>query len=47
MLKTADRAVHFEMDGRNMPIQAKSIRMVAKHLAREAEQAEGLAREAD
>jgi len=47
ILKTTGRAVHFEMDGRNIPAQAKSIRMVAKHLAREAEHAEGLAQEAD
>ncbi len=35
------------MDGRNLPIQAKSIRMVSKHLAGEAEHAECLAKEAD
>lgn len=32
---------------RNIPIQAKSIRMVSKHLAGEAEHAECLAKEAD
>ena len=47
ILKTTGRAVHFEMDGRNLPIQAKSIRMVSKHLAGEAEHAEFLAKEAD
>jgi alpha-beta hydrolase superfamily lysophospholipase len=47
ILKTTGRAVHFEMDGRNIPIQAKSIRMVSKHLAGEAEHAECLAKEAD
>ena len=35
------------MDGRNIPIQAKSIRMVSKHLTGEAEHAERLAKEAD
>ena len=47
ILKTTGRAVHFEMDSRNLPIQAKSIRMVSKHLAGEAEHAECLAKEAD
>ena len=47
ILKTTGRAVHFEMDGRNIPIQAKSIRMVSKHLAGEAEHAECLAKEVD
>ena len=35
MLKTTGRAIHFEMDGRDMPPQAKNIKMVAKYLAKE------------
>lgn len=47
MLRTTGRAVHFEMDGRQLPVQVKSIRMVAKYLAKEGEHAEKLARAAD
>jgi len=47
LLKTSGRAVHFEMDGRTMPPQVKSIRMAAKYLARQGEAAEHLARQAD
>ncbi|MEK6708983.1 MAG: alpha/beta hydrolase [Nitrospinota bacterium] len=47
ILKTTGRPVHHEMDGRQVPPQAKSIRMVSKHLARGAENAERLARAAE
>jgi dipeptidyl aminopeptidase/acylaminoacyl peptidase len=47
MLKTTGRAIHFEMDGRNMPPQAKSIKMVAKYLAKEGAHSEKLARAAE
>jgi pimeloyl-ACP methyl ester carboxylesterase len=47
MLKTTGRAVHFEMDGRNLPPQAKSIKMVAKYLAKEGEHSEKLALSAE
>ncbi|MBI2178565.1 MAG: alpha/beta hydrolase [Candidatus Tectomicrobia bacterium] len=47
ILKTTGRPVHHEMDGRQVPAQAKSIRMVSKHLARGAENAERLARAAE
>lgn len=47
MMKTTGRAIHFEMDGRQVPPQVKSIRMAAKHMAREGEHAERLARKAD
>ena len=47
MMKTTGRAIHFEMDGRQVPSQVKSIRMAAKHLARQGEAAERLARKAD
>lgn len=47
ILKTTGRAIHFEMDGRQVPAQAKSVRMVAKHLRREATQAETLAHAAE
>lgn len=47
LLKTTGRAIHFEMDGRNIPPQVKSIRMAAKYLAKQGEMAERLARKAD
>jgi pimeloyl-ACP methyl ester carboxylesterase len=47
MLKTTGRAIHFEMDGRNMPVQAKSIKMVAKYLSKEGEHSEKLAHAAE
>lgn len=47
MMKTTGRAIHFEMDGRQVPPQVKSIRMAAKHMARQGEAAERLARQAD
>jgi pimeloyl-ACP methyl ester carboxylesterase len=47
ILKTSGRSLHHEMDGRTVPVQAKSIRMVTKHLTHEAEHAERLARAAD
>jgi pimeloyl-ACP methyl ester carboxylesterase len=47
IMKTTGRAIHFEMDGRQVPAQVKSIRMAAKHMAREGEIAERLARKAD
>ena len=47
MLKTTGRAIHFEMDGRDMPPQAKNIKMVAKYLAKEGEHSEKLARAAE
>ena len=47
LLKTTGRAIHFEMDGRTIPPQVKSIRMAAKYMARHGEAAERLARKAD
>ncbi len=47
MMKTTGRAIHFEMDGRQVPPGVKSLRMAAKHMARQAEAAERLARKAD
>ena len=47
MLKTTGRAIHFEMDGRDMPPQAKNIKMVAKYLAKEGEHSEKLAQAAE
>jgi dipeptidyl aminopeptidase/acylaminoacyl peptidase len=47
VLKTTGRAIHFEMDGRNIPPQVKSIRMAAKYMAKQGETAERLARKAD
>jgi alpha-beta hydrolase superfamily lysophospholipase len=47
MLKTTGRAIHFEMDGRNIPPQAKSIKMVAKYFAKEGGHSEKLARAAE
>jgi len=47
IMKTTGRAIHFEMDGRQVPAQVKSIRMAAKHMAREGEMAERLAQKAD
>lgn len=47
ILKTTGRAIHFEMDGRNVPPQVKSIRMAAKFMAKQGETAERLARKAD
>ncbi len=47
LIKTTGRALHHEGDGRNLPSQAKSIRMVAKYLARTAENTERLAHAAD
>ena len=47
VLKASGRAVHYEYDLRDMPKQAKSIRMVSKYLVKEAEHSEKLARSAD
>ena len=47
MMKTTGRAIHFEMDGRQVPPQVKSIRMAAKYMAKNGEHAERLARKAD
>jgi pimeloyl-ACP methyl ester carboxylesterase len=43
MLKTTGRAVHFEMDGKNIPGQVKSLKMAAKYLSKEGERSEKLA----
>jgi alpha-beta hydrolase superfamily lysophospholipase len=47
MLKATGRAVHYELDTRLMPPQAKSMRMVSKYVLKEAEHAEYLARKAE
>ena len=47
VLKASGRAVHYEYDVRDMPKQAKSIRMVSKYFVKEAEHAEKMARGAD
>ena len=47
MMKTTGRAIHFEMDGRQVPVGVKSIRMAAKYMAKQGEMAERLARKAD
>jgi pimeloyl-ACP methyl ester carboxylesterase len=47
MMKTTGRAIHFEMDGRQVPPQVKSIRMAAKHMARQGQAAERLAHSAE
>lgn len=43
LIKSTGKAVHFELDGRDLPSQAKSLRMVSKHEARKAENAATLA----
>ena len=43
LVKTTGRAVHFEMDGRQMPQQVKSFRMATKYMAKRAADAERLA----
>ena len=47
VLKASGRAVHYEYDVRDMPKQAKSIRMVSKYFVKEAEHAEKMACGAD
>lgn len=47
VLNTSGRAVHYEYDARDMPKQAKSIRMVSKYLLKEAQHSEKIARGAD
>jgi dipeptidyl aminopeptidase/acylaminoacyl peptidase len=47
VLKASGRAVHYEYDVRDMPKQAKSIRMVSKYLVKEGEHSEKMARGAD
>ena len=43
LVKTTGRAVHFEMDARQMPQQVKSFRMATKYMAKQAAKAERLA----
>ena len=43
LVKTTGRAVHFEMDGRQMPQQVKNFRMATKYMAKRAGDAERLA----
>ena len=43
LLRTTGRAIHFEIDGRQLPLPVKSIKMAAKYLAKKAAQAEKLA----
>ena len=43
VVKTTGRAVHFEMDGRQLPQQVKSFRMATKYMAKRAGDAERLA----
>ena len=43
LLKITGRPVHYELDSRLLPSQAKSMRMVSKYLIKEAEHAEHLA----
>ena len=47
MLKVTGRPVHYELDSRLLPAQAKSMRMVTKYAVQEAEHAENLARSAE
>ena len=44
LIKSTGKAVHYELEGRSLPAQAKSLRMVSKHQARAAENTERLAR---
>ena len=43
LMRTTGRAIHFEIDGRQLPSSVKSIKMAAKYLAKKAEKAERLA----
>ncbi len=47
LIKSTGKAVHYELDGRDLPSQAKSLRMVSKHQARAAENTERLARKVE
>ncbi|MFC1665467.1 alpha/beta hydrolase family protein, partial [Pseudomonadota bacterium] len=47
MLKVTGRPLHYELDNRLLPAQAKSMRMVTKYVVKEAERAEHLARAAE
>jgi hypothetical protein len=47
LIKATGRAVHHEGDGRSLPPQARSIRMVEKYITRSAENAERLAWQAE
>jgi dipeptidyl aminopeptidase/acylaminoacyl peptidase len=47
MLKVTGRPIHYERDNRQLPAQAKSMRMVTKYIVKEAEHAEHLARSAE
>ena len=47
MLKETGRPVHYELDARLLPTQAKSMRMVTKYAIQEAEHAENLAQSAE
>lgn len=47
MLKVTGRPVHYELDSRLLPAQAKSMRMVTKYAIKEAEHAEHLAQSAE
>jgi dipeptidyl aminopeptidase/acylaminoacyl peptidase len=47
LIKSTGKAVHYELDGRDLPSQAKSLRMVSKHQARSAENTERLARQVE
>jgi hypothetical protein len=46
LLKVTGRPVHYELDSRLLPSQAKSMRMVTKYVIKEAEHAEHLANSA-
>ena len=43
LMRTTGRAIHFEIDGRQLPSPVKSIKMAAKYLSKKAEKAEKLA----
>lgn len=47
ILKVTGRPVHYELDSRLLPTQAKNMRMVTKYVTQEAEHAEHLARSAE
>ena len=47
LLKATGRAVHYELDARVLPPQAKSMAMVSKYVTKEAEHAERLAKAAE
>ena len=47
LLKMTGRPVHYELDSRLLPTQAKSMRMVSKYVIKEAEHAEHLAKSAE